>query len=450
MEAVTESIISELRRIVGDEHTITHPRQIEHGSRDFYWFSPVLKQTLDNKVADVIVRPQTANQLVETIGLAARERVPITPRGAGTGNYGQAIPLHGGIVISTKELTSIVELTADFARVEAGVILHAIEMAARQVGAELRFFPSTLPTATAGGFLTGGSGGVGSITWGSLWDEGNVLGATVVTVAEKPEIITLTDHEELQSVIHNCGLTCIVQELTLALAPLQPWQQYVVAFDTFNEALRCAETLANDSSLAKRLVTVLEWPIPSFCIQLAKAGACPDGKALVLLHLTLERHELALRVKNMHGEITWHSETASLHRGGIELTDFTWNHTTLWSIKADEQLTYLQDAFDPDRVHEQIRLRKERFGSDIYEHIEFTKSRGRITPQGLSIVRFHSKEALWELMEYCESIGIVIANPHTTYLDEDSRWNGHHILQAKARWDPYSLLNPGHLRTLER
>jgi hypothetical protein len=70
-------------------------------------------------------------------------------------------------------------------------------------------------------------------------------------------------------------------------------------------------------------------------------------------------------------------------------------------------------------------------------------------PQGLSLVRFHSPEQLWELIDYCESIGIWIANPHTHYLDEDVRWNGQPILEAKLRWDPHGLLNPGHLKVLE-
>lgn len=131
------------------------------------------------------------------------------------------------------------------------------------------------------------------------------------------------------------------------------------------------------------------------------------------------------------------------------LSDFTWNHTTMWVMKADPNYTYLQDSFLPDRVFEQLQLRKARYGDDLLAHIEFMKFRGQLGPQGLSIVRFHSKEQLWELMAYCESIGQVIANPHTHRLDEDVRWNGQPILDAKARWDPYGLLNPGHLRVRE-
>jgi FAD/FMN-containing dehydrogenase len=450
MGKISEAALDGLRAIVGAERVVTTANTLRHGSRDFYWFSPVIKPQLDDKRAEVIVRPETMEELVAVIALAVRERIPITPRGAGTGNYGQGVPLHGGILLSLKGLDRIIDLTRAYARVQAGVILHTIELEARRMGAELRFYPSTLPTATAGGFLAGGSAGVGSITWGSLWDEGNVLGVTMVTIEEQPQVLTLTGPEALQGVIHNCGLTGIIADLTLALAPAQPWQQYVAAFDSFETALRFGEALTYDESLSKRLVTVLEWPIPSYFGQLVKEDACPEGQAVLLLHLDIEPQALKTRAAAYGGRITWHSPDGMYRPAKVQLTDFSWNHTTLWAIKADEQLTYLQDQFDPQRVYEQLRLRKARYGADVLEHIEFMKFRGRMYPQGLSIVRFRSKEQLWELIEFCESIGIWVANPHTHYLDEDVRWNGQPILDAKARWDPHGLLNPGHLRILEK
>ena len=97
--------------------------------------------------------------------------------------------MHGGVILRTRRMNRILELTPEYAKVEAGAMLNRIEQEARQIGAELRFFPSTLTTSTAAGFLAGGSGGIGSITWGNLWDEGNVLSATVLTIEEEPQPI---------------------------------------------------------------------------------------------------------------------------------------------------------------------------------------------------------------------------------------------------------------------
>ena len=447
---LSSTFVDQLRSILGPEQIDSAPAYLQHNSRDCYWYSPILKPLLDDKAAELIVRPRTVEQLVQVVAAAVAERVPITPQGAATGNYGQGIPMQGGVIITTRQMTRILELTSKSARVEAGVVLKHIETAARQIGGELRFFPSTLMTATAGGFLAGGAGGIGSVTWGSIWDPGNVLAVTVLTVEETPRILTVTNPEEMQGVIHSCGLTCIIADLTFALAPAQPWQQYVAAFDSFEEGLRFGEFLAYDDATAKRLVTILEWPIPSFFRQLVRDNACPEGKAIALLHLTVDDAELAERLAPFGGRITWHSPHRAYLTTGWQLSDFSWNHTTLWAMKTDPTITYLQDQFDPERVYEQLRQRRERYPDELLNHIEFWKFRGRMYPQGMTLVRFRSPERLQELMDYCESIGIWLANPHTHYLDDDVRWNGQPILDARQRLDPYGLLNPGHLRSLER
>lgn len=449
MTNLNAQLLQELAHIVGEKRLITKGSRLKRNSQDAYWYSPILKAQLEDKSADLIAQPSTVDELVATIAACVKAGVPITPRGAGTGNYGQSIPIHGGVTISTRSMGNILELTADYARVEAGTILLNIEREARKIGAELRFFPSTLPTSTAAGFLAGGSAGAGSIKWGNVWDTGNILGATVVTIEAEPQIITITDPQELQGIIHNCGLSAFIADLTFALAPAQPWQQYVVAFDTFEDALRCGNALAFDDDLPTRLVAVQEWPIPSYFGKLVKANACPAGKAILLLHLTLEPDEVATMMAEYGGEVTWHNPTAGVHKNTIELTDYSWNHTTLWAMKADPSITYLQDAFHPDKVFEQLAQRKAKYGDSVIEHITFSRSAGRLRPVGLTLVRFQSAEHLIGLMEFCESIGIEQYSPHTTYLDDDDRWFGQPILDAKARWDPHQLLNPGHLRSME-
>ncbi|MBI1296898.1 FAD-binding protein [bacterium] len=446
---INNAVLAQLRAIVGEEHVLTDERALLQQSKDFYWFSPVLKTLLEDKRADVMVRPGTVDELLAVIRLAVRQRIPITARGAGTGNYGQGIPIHGGILLNLKRLDQILEVTADAMRVQAGTLLIDMEQAARNVGLELRFFPSTIQTATAGGFVAGGAGGIGSVTWGTLWDDDNVRAATVVTIEEDPQILTIDHADALRGVIHNCGLTSIILDCTLALAPAQPWAQYVVAFDNFTDALRCAEDLAFDDSQANRLVTALEWPIPSYFRQLVKDGACPEGKAVLLLHVVCDEAMLAAKVSSYGGGITWRSPHENYLRSGWQLSDFSWNHTTLWAMKTDPSLTYLQDMFLPDKVYEQLAQRKARYGDMVLEHVEFMKFGGRLVPQGLTLVRFQSPEQLAELMTWCESIGIWIANPHTHFLDEDVRWNGQPILDARARWDPHGLLNPGHLKAVE-
>lgn len=447
--SITPEVLNELRTVVGERGVMTEPKVLAAMSQDHYWFSPVLKPELEDKLAEVIVQPNTVEELVEVVALAYRHDLPVTTRGSGTGNYGQGMPMQGGVVLSTHGLKEILELTPEGARVGAGVRLGTLEREARKKNAELRMYPSTFMTATAGGFLAGGAGGVGSVTWGTLWDEGNVLAATVVTMEREPKVLHVEGHEALQSVIHSCGLTCIIVDLTFALAPAQAWGQYTAVFDTFEDALHCGETLAYDETIKKRLISLHEWPIPTFFGKLARGGLTRDGKALALLELTLDPRALEAIVRAHGGELTWHGPPETYLGGAIKLSDFSWNHTTLWAIKADPSITYLQDAYDRERVLEQLRTRREEFPGELLHHIEFMRFGGPPYPQGMTLVRFHSEARLREIQAFTESIGMNDADAHSHKLDDDVRWNGEPILDAKRRWDPKGLLNPGHLNALE-
>lgn len=437
---------NDLRAAVGSANVITDIDQLRRRAPDHYYFSPVLKPQLDGLHAEALVRPTSVAELRAAIQVAVAHGVPITPRGAGTGNYGQGVPLKGGIQLEFSGLATIEHLSLDKITVQAGAKLIDMERKAREIGAELRYFPSTLMTATAGGFLAGGAGGIGSVTWGTMWDEGNVLDATIMTIEPEPRLIHVAGADALKGVVHNCGLTCIIVTLTFALAPARAWQQHVAAFAGLDDAIRYAWAISADDAVHKRLVCLLDARIPPMFKQLQRAGAAPAGMHLVLMELAHDPAEIAGRTQASGGVLTFHTAADKYHATGtLWLSDFSWNHTTLWAMKADPAMTYLQDMFDVERFWDQHRARSEKFPDELFLHLEFMKFGGTLRPQGLSLVRFTTRDRLWEIMDFCESIGQWMANPHTHRLDEDVRWNGQPILDAKKLWDPDGLLNPGHL-----
>src|SRR5690606_23693674 len=159
--------ISAFRAELGNIPVEDHPRIVQQKSRDHYWYSPILKAQLDNVSADIVVSPRTQDEVVATLRAAYRHRVPSTPRGAGTGNYGQAMPRAGVAILNLMGLDRVVKITNDSVRAEAGSILEKLDQETiAAVNGELRFHPSTYRMASLGGFIAGGSGGVGSIRWG--------------------------------------------------------------------------------------------------------------------------------------------------------------------------------------------------------------------------------------------------------------------------------------------
>ena len=153
---------------------IDDARTVKTRSGDYFWYSPILDDLLKDKTGDLLVVPKTQDEVRLVASAAARHRIPVTVRGGGTGNYGQCVPLEGGIVLDVTKLNRVIEIKSGSVRVEAGARIAALDDACAETGQQLLMYPSTRRIATIGGFLSGGSGGIGSLRHGMLRDPGNV------------------------------------------------------------------------------------------------------------------------------------------------------------------------------------------------------------------------------------------------------------------------------------
>ncbi|HUA01470.1 MAG TPA: FAD-binding oxidoreductase [Candidatus Aquilonibacter sp.] len=428
---------------------IAQPQVVEQLSRDFYWYSPVLRKQLDGKVGDLVVQPLTTFEIQNVLRYCHAHDLPVTIRGAGTGNYGQAVPLHGGIVLDLARMDQIEAIQSDGVAVcQPGTRLGVLENEARKWGFELRCYPSTIVKATVGGFLGGGSGGVGSVAHGNLRDFDTVRALEVVTMEAEPRVV-LHEGAAVHEILHAWGTNGVISRIRLALTPAVTWAQCAVAFETFEAAYDFSERIAKGAEWTKRLVTTFEWPISSFFSPVRQYA--PDGKALIFFMIAaaqLAAFEAAARAAG--GEITYSGAYVGLRTRPL-LSDYTWNHTTLWAMKTDEAYTYLQCAFDPAAVREQLRELKERFGKEILFHMEFWKNgEGVMIPGAIPVVYYTTEERLNEIIDFCRAIGVFVANPHVNYVEGGGRYRADNVqLLAKRRYDPKGLMNPGKMLTFE-
>jgi FAD/FMN-containing dehydrogenase len=443
---MTSTHFSDLAIILGSKDSvIVDPQMVERLSKDFYWYSPILKALLEDKRAEAVVQPRSREEIQNIVRYCFDNGIPITTRGSGTGNYGQAVPLEGGVVIDLAFLDRILEIESSGVAVcEPGARLIAIENEARKVGWELRCYPSTYVKASVGGFLAGGSGGIGSITYGGLRDNQTVREIELLTMEKEPRFLRFAG-EDVHQILHSWGTNGIITEVRLALGPRRNWAQLVVAFDSYEGAYTFAESIANDAAIIKRLVTVFEWPIPSYFTPIQRF--CPPRQSLVFLLVEDSMLPDVVRRAEPAGGTIAFSQPYSEPRKGPLLTDYTWNHTTLWALKTDSALTYLQCGFNPDSARQQFRLLREKFGTDFLFHIEFIKN-ARVIPAGLPIVRFKDEKYLNEMIDYCREIGVSVANPHVNQVEGGGRFRSDNIqLRAKYQFDPCGLLNPGKMAT---
>jgi FAD/FMN-containing dehydrogenase len=433
-----------LRAELGDLPVIDDPARVLQKSRDFYWYSPVLKRQLDAVSADLVVEAQREQDVIRVLGACFRHRVPVTVRGGGSGNYGQAMPLKGGVILDLARLDQVKEIGFGRVRAEAGAKLARIDQACQEHSRqELRFHPSTLKMGTIGGFVAGGSSGVGSITWGILRDSGNILAVRVVTMEAQPRVLELRG-AAIQQVNHAYGTNGVITEVEMPLAPAYPWVDLILGFDDLTTAVPFADALARQDGLVKKLISVVAAPIGELYFRPLQSRI-GKGENLVLLMLSeLSREAFRDFSRSWPGRILLERPAAEPKRRALPVYELSWNHTTLHALKIDPGVTYLQVLYPPP-VHVERALEMHRhFGEEVMIHLEFVRFNGEIACFGLPIVRFTTESRLDEIIRFHESQNCPIFNPHAFTLEEGGMKQVDHTqLAFKRQADPLGLLNPG-------
>ena len=425
---------------------ITDLAQVKKLSHDYHTFSPILLAQLAGKTGDLVVRPSTEAQVLQAADACVRHRVPVTIRGAGTGNYGQCVPLHGGVILDMTRMQSILWVKQGVARVEAGVKLALLDKKTRETGWEIRMAPSTYRTATIGGFISGGSGGIGSITYGQLRDRGNLLALRIITLEDQPRIIELRG-DDVQKVNHAWGVNGIITQLEIPLAPAYPWTEVIVTFADFMSAARFGQALGDADGLLKKLISIFAWPIPNYFTALRQY--IPDGTHAALLMVAESSLELLPGLVDDYGGTVTYQKSAHEAAKGVSLAEFTWNHTTLHARSVDTSITYLQSLFPHDRSLSLVEKMYYDLSNEVMMHLEFIRVNGTVVPAALQLVRYTTEARLNEIIHYHEEQGVFIANPHTYIIEDSGRKQiDPEQLKFKEMVDPYGLLNIGKIGAL--
>ncbi|MDM0115325.1 FAD-binding oxidoreductase [Variovorax sp. J22R133] len=435
-----------VRRDLHGLNLITAAGSRKQLSRDFYWYSPILTEQLAGCVAGLVVKVSTEDDVRQVASVAARWKLPLTVRAGGTGNYGQCVPLEGGIVLDVTPMSRVLDIADGRVRVQAGARMHDIEMAVAETGQALRMWPSTWHVASIGGFIAGGFGGIGSIRHGILRDTGNLLRARVMTVEREPRIIEL-EGDEIQQVHHAYGTNGVILDVELALSPAVEWVHCIALFDTYRRVMdfgvaACTPSIdlfllsAVDARFSPYYANLGEhFPADRHAMfAMVAPGSMAAFRALVAAHggsMSLEGTEPEL-----------------LSRGLPPAYECAYNHTTLQALKIDRTWTYLQVAyaqpFDPAVVDRHIAI----FGDDVLQHHEFARAGGEYGTFSILLVRWKGEAHQYEVMREIESQGgCQIFNPHVVTIEDGGmKTIDTQQIDFKKRSDPNGLMNPGKTR----
>ncbi|MCU0530672.1 MAG: FAD-binding oxidoreductase, partial [Syntrophales bacterium] len=160
---VTREIAAELRSVVGGKNMIfDDDERLRNYSHD---------EVAGSEYAcmpDVVVKPASTREVSEILKIANRHRVPVTPRGGGTGLSCGAVPLYGGIVLSLERMNRILEIDREnmTAVVEPGVVTSEIGKAVQEFGLFYAGYPMSFESCFIGGNLAENAGGGRAIKYG--------------------------------------------------------------------------------------------------------------------------------------------------------------------------------------------------------------------------------------------------------------------------------------------
>ncbi|MFP4433316.1 MAG: FAD-binding oxidoreductase [Phycisphaerae bacterium] len=218
---VTAEIVRELIDIVSERYVIHgDPDKLEPYSHD---------EIPDPEYAhmpEAVVRPDSPEQIAAIMKLANREHIAVTPRGAGSGLSGGAVPLHGGIVLLVDRMNRILEVDEEnmMVVVEPGVVTAEINEVLADKGLFYAGYPMSLETCYIGGNVAENAGGGKAVKYGVTGRY--VTGLEVVTptgdlVQLGGKLIKdVTGYNMIGLMVGSEGTLGIFTKITLKLLPL--------------------------------------------------------------------------------------------------------------------------------------------------------------------------------------------------------------------------------------
>jgi len=328
---VTLEIVAELGRIVGKKNVVYgDPERLEPFSHD---------EIPDPKYAhmpEAVVSPASADQIAKIMKLANRQRIPVTPRGAGSGLSGGAVPIRGGLVLLTDRMNRILEIDREnmMAVLEPGVVTNEINERLKEFGLWYAGYPMSLETCYIGGNVAENAGGAKAVKYGVT--ARYVVGLEVVSPTG--DILRLggklvkdvTGYNLTQLMVGSEGTLGIFTKIILKLMPLPKASvDMLCLFASPADAIRVVPAIMTDSGV---IPTALE-----FLDRTAAQAACeylnesiPYQQAGAMLLITIDGADEE-QVTNEYEKIG----EECLAAGAIEVyvADNPTNSERIWKVR---------------------------------------------------------------------------------------------------------------------
>lgn len=270
---VTGAVLCRLRELLPSERIVTDPAQLCNYAHD--------ESPEQHHLPEVVVKPVSTEEVASVVALAAAERLPITPRGLGTGLAGGSIPVAGGILISTELMNRILELDCDnlMVRTQPGVRTAQLQQTCADAGLYYPVDPASLEDCSIGGNVATNAGGARAFKYGVTGDylrgiEAVLADGSVIRYGGKL-IKNVTGYDLNRLLVGSEGTFGIITEMTFRLVPKPKYQiDLLVPCGAIRQGVELVLWLLRDDRILPSVVEfiehqgiaacnqVLEYPLP--------------------------------------------------------------------------------------------------------------------------------------------------------------------------------------------
>jgi len=459
---ITPQIVAKLKEIVGQEFVLTNKEQLEHYGKD---------ETEDLLfIPEVVVKPNTSQQISEILQLANKQLIPVTPRAAGTGLSGGALPIMGGIILSVERFNKILEIDERNlqATVEPGVINEVFQNAVAQKNLFYPPDPASKGSCFLGGNVAENSGGPKCVKYGVTKDY--ILNLEVVLPTG--EIIftganTLknsTGYHLTQLMVGSEGTLGIVTKIIVKLIPLPKHNLLMlVPFRNTEEACMAVSEIFKagytPSALEFMERDALDWV--SKHVQSSVVKLEDDIQAHLLIEVDGNNVDVLMQDMEAISEVVGKFNIAE-----ILFAESQAQKDELWKLrrKINEAVRATSISKEQDTVVQRAELpalikgikeigKRYNFRSVCYGHAGDGNLHTRIIKDEMPDELWngeHIKKAIAEIFMLCKKLGGTISGEHGIGLVQKEYM---HIMfsekeidlqkQIKKVFDPNLILNPG-------
>ncbi|UCB46455.1 MAG: FAD-binding oxidoreductase [Spirochaetota bacterium] len=467
---VDKKTVTELARIVGERWVITDQEKLEEYSHDE---TPKEQYA---RMPEVVVKPADAKEVSQVVKLANKKLIPITPRGAGSGLSGGAIPQFGGIVMSMERMNRVLEIDRDnlMMVLEPGVVTNDVNDKIRDEGLFFAGYPMSIETCFIGGNVAENAGGGKAIKYGVTGRY--IMGLEVVTPTG--EIIELggkrvkdvSGYDLKQLMIGSEGTLGIITKVIIKLLPLPGASvDLLVLFRDVKSAINMVPEIMTDVRIIPTSIEFMdELSFKTSCEYLNEHLSYREAKAMLLIGIDgMSEDQLEIEYETI-GELC-------LSNGAIEVYVAD-NHTTqerVWSIRRGIPEAFI--AYSPHMSIEDIvvptgvipklmpeieRLEKEYdikipcygHAGDGNLHATLVKNPDTTLAEWYKI----EEKALRELYSVVGKLGGTISGEHGIgskrrdyFKDVEDPVVIELMRKIKRAFDPNNIMNPGKILDIE-